>query len=211
MMNLNELNLDILKEVCNIASGRALASLIDLTGLKIERSSTDVRLEDFRNIPAIFGSEDSIIAATSQDSFGDLKSSIFVGFDERSVNILLDAINEKFSLPSTEFDFYNMTEVHLSTISEIGGILTGSYIGAIANFIKAEISLNVPTIAVDMSAAIISQVLSTSLHEDDKILLISTDFTINGELINIKIILLPEEGALNFLISSIKRYYLEIE
>lgn len=208
--NINAYNLDILKEVCNIASGNALKALIDLTGLNLDITVPDVRLADFRELPKAFGSEDSVIAAISQEVAGDFDSSILLGLDGQSIMVLLSNVNKKFDINDDEINVSNLKESQLSTLNEVGSILSGSYVSAIADFIKADISLTAPSIAVDMSGAILTQLLCTMDSSIEKVLLIGTDLCIDGEVINAKIVLIPQEGALNFLLESVKKHYVEL-
>lgn len=210
MNNINEYNLDILKEVCNIASGNALKSLIDLTGLNLDIKVPDVRLADFRELPKAFGSEDSVIAAVSQKVKGELKSSILLGLDGESVTVLLSNINKKFNINNDSVCINNLTDTQLSTLNEVGSILSGSYVSAISDFIKANVSLTAPSIAVDMSGAILTQVLCDMDSNIDKVLLIGTDLCIDGQVINAKIVLLPNEGALSFLLESVEQHYVRL-
>lgn len=210
MNNINEYNLDILKEVCNIASGNALKSLIDLTGLNLDIKVPDVRLADFRELPKAFGSEDSVIAAVSQEVEGELKSSILLGLDGESVAVLLSNINKKFNINNDVVCINNLTDTQLSTLNEVGSILSGSYVSAISDFIKANVSLTAPSIAVDMSGAILTQVLCGMDSNIDKVLLIGTDLCIDGQVINAKIVLLPKEGALSFLLESVEQHYVRL-
>lgn len=210
MNNINEYNLDILKEVCNIASGNALKSLIDLTGLNLDITVPDVRLADFRDLPKAFGSEDSVIAAISQEVEGEFNSSILLGLDEESVKVLLTNVNNKFGMENDTVKVSNLTDTQLSTLTEVGSILSGSYVSAISDFIKANVSLTAPGIAVDMAGAILTQVLCAMNTSVDKVLLIGTDLCIDGQVINAKIVLLPREGALSFLLESVKRHYVRV-
>lgn len=210
MKMINDYNLDILKEVCNIASGNALKSLIDLTGLNLDITVPDVRLTDFRELPNVFGSEDNIIGAISQDVKGDFESSILLGLDGESMRVLLSSIIEKFGNNNENVDVKNLTEAQLSTLSEVGGILSGSYISAISDFIKTNTSLTVPSVAVDMSGAILTQVLCALESDISQVLLIGTDLCVDGKVINAKIVLLPQDGALDFLLYSVKKHYVRL-
>lgn len=212
MNNMNEMNLSILREVCNIASGNALKSLIGLTGLNLDIDVPSVELSDFRNLPSMFfGSEDSVIAAVSQDIEGDLKASILLGVDGESIKILLDNINKNYNMEKgKQVDISNLDESQISMINEVGSILSGSYVSALADFIKAESSLTAPTIAVDMSGAILSQVFSSLDSQEDKVLLIGTNLTIDKKIINAKIVLLPKKGALDYLLETVTAQYVNI-
>lgn len=208
--NINDYNLDILKEVCNIASGNALKSLIDLTGLNLDISVPDVRFADFRELPKVFGSEDSVIAAISQEAAGEFDSSILLGLDGESIKVLLSNVNKKFNISDSDISVNNLTESQLSTLNEVGSILSGSYVSAIADFIKASIDLTAPSIAVDMSGAILTQILCSLDSSVEQVLLIGTDLCIDGKVINAKIILIPQQGALDFLLESVKKYYVRL-
>lgn len=211
MKNMDEMNLSILREVCNIASANALKSLIGLTGLRLDIGVPNVDLADFRELTTIFGSEDSVIAAVSQDVEGDINSSILLGLDGKSIKILLENINKVFGLESSaEIDINNLDESQISILNEVGSILSGSYISSISDFIQTESSLTAPTIAIDMSGAILSQVLCNLDQEEDRILLIGTNIYVDNEVINAKIVLLPRHGALDYLLDTVRARYVNV-
>lgn len=209
---MGEMNLSILREVCNIASGNALKSLVELTGLNLDIDVPAVEFADFRELPTrFFESDDNIVGAVSQDIIGDLNASILVGLDSDSMVLLLDNIQKTFGVyDESSVEINNLTDSQLSMLSEIGSILAGSYVSALSDFIKAESKLTAPSVAVDMSAAILSQVFSCIDSHDDRVLLIGTNLTIDKKVINTKIVLLPRAGALDYLLETVQSQYVNV-
>lgn len=209
---MDEMNLSILREVCNIASGNALKALVELTGLNLDIDIPSVELADFRELPTrFFKSDENVVAAISQDILGDLNASILVGVDRDSIELLLENMQKTFGVyDDSEIDINCLTESQLSMVSEIGSILSGSYVSALSDFIKAENNLTAPSLAVDMSAAILSQVFSNVDSQDDRVLLIGTNLTIDKKIINTKIVLLPREGTLSYLLDTVQKQYVNV-
>lgn len=206
--DLNEMDLSILREVCNIGSGNALRSLYELTKLNLDIDVPTLEFADFRELPIkFFNSEENIIATVSQDVEGDLDASLLLGIEGKSMELLLNSMQENFEMQDAKkADISSLDETQLSMVSEIGSILCGSYISALSDFIQSSNQLSAPVVAIDMSAAVISQIVS-DIGSEDKILLIGTNLSLDGNIINAKIILLPKKGALDYLIDSVQKYY----
>lgn len=212
LSKLNEVNIDILKELSNISSGHALKSFIELTDLSLDIRVPEIKLIDFRDLPKIFGDEDNIIAAVSQEVAGEINASILIGMDGPSISVLLKNMYKKFSLECKDDDISieNLSEDHLSVLTEVGSILSGTYISTLSDFVKASATLSCACIAVDMAGAIMSQILCTLDSNPDKVLILGTEIFVNDETINTKIILLPDDDTLDYLISSVNKYYVNV-
>ena len=90
-----------------------------------------------------------------------------------------------------------------SCLEEIGNILAGSYINAIASLTGMTIDISVPSLTIDMAGAILSVPAVKFSMIGDKVLLIDDSFIIdNGELKS-NIILIPEIESLSVLFSKL--------
>jgi len=91
-------------------------------------------------------------------------------------------------------DDEEFTEMEASALSEVGNIITGAYLNALATFTNMKIVSTPPQMAVDMAGAILSVPAIEFGMLGDKLLLIQTQFF--DELrIDGYFILIPDVGS----------------
>lgn len=164
--NLNSLQLDALKEVANIGAGNSATALSILFSQKIDMAVPSVDIIKFDSLLDKYG-EDEVVAVLVK-VIGDISGSVLYVF-EKSVafNII-----EKLTGSTNKY----LDAMGQSVISEIGNIISSSFMNAIAEFIKVEAVASVPAIANDMiSAVLISTFIEVGQH-DEHILDIQTHF-----------------------------------
>ena len=93
-------------------------------------------------------------------------------------------------------------EMDLSAIKEIGNIIAGSYLSALATMTGMVITSSVPYLAIDMAAAILSVPAIQFGQFGDNALLIQTEFG-NEHMIDGYFILLPEIDSYEKILKSL--------
>ena len=120
--------------------------------------------------------------------------------------MMLYILEEEFAsqLTTTLFgmgveDITNLNEMEKSLISEVGNIMSASYINAIASLTGMTIDRSVPTLTTDMVGALLSVPVIQFAQVGDKVLFIDDGFTIGGKEIKSNMILVPEMASLETL------------
>ena len=137
---LNDMQLDVLKEIGNIGAGNATTALSTMLNVKMDMSVPNVALIQFKDISTIIGSEDQTVVG------------ILLGLEgaHHLVNSLMlqndDVVDE-----SADF-----TDMEMSALNEIGNIASGSYLTAISSLTKLNIIATVPQMTIDMIGALLS-------------------------------------------------------
>lgn len=109
-------------------------------------------------------------------------------FTRLLINTLLDKQIDSFE---------HIEEMDLSALKEIGNILAGSYIGAMATLTGLDIHLSPPDIAVDMVGAILSYPAALFGTISDKVLYIEEDFVRAEDSIRSHLLILPDPESLS--------------
>ncbi|NLZ81051.1 MAG: CheY-P-specific phosphatase CheC, partial [Clostridiales bacterium] len=94
------------------------------------------------------------------------------------------------------------TEIELSALSEMGNIITGSYLSALSGLLKMNINMSVPYISVDMAGAILSVPAIEFGKVGDQVLLIQTNFGDESE-ISGYFMLIPQEDSYGKILKSL--------
>ena len=180
---LNDMQLDVLKEIGNIGAGNATTALSTMLNVKMDMSVPNVALIQFKDISTIIGSEDQTVVGILLGLEGDIDGMMLFIFDTKSAHHLVNSL-----MLQNDADF---TDMEMSALNEIGNIASGSYLTAISSLTKLNIIATVPQMTIDMIGALLSVPASEFGKYGDKLLLIQTQF---GELDFVKgyFLLIPE-------------------
>jgi chemotaxis protein CheC len=96
-------------------------------------------------------------------------------------------------------------EMEVSVLMELANIMGGTYISALSNFLSIKIGLSTPSQAYDMSDAIIDQVLGLMAADVNDVLYLKTEFTINEEKIDGKILIFTDADSLTNMLDAVNK------
>ncbi|CAM3376616.1 chemotaxis protein CheC [Hydrogenibacillus schlegelii] len=149
---LSDFHLDLIREIGNIGAAHATTSLAKLTGTRIEMSVPSARLLRLADVGALVGEERTVAAAYLAFG-GDIEGSIFLLFPPDGVRALLRRLLPGIEAASGAEDGFSPLE--WSAFKEVGNILAGSLLSALADFTGLRIVPGVPDATVDMGQAIL--------------------------------------------------------
>ena len=186
---IDKTKLDVLKELANIGVGNAVTSLS--TMLNEEKINMDVpsaRLVLLQDVPELLGGAELPVAGVYIGSSGDADLTIlFVLPLDSGVNLISTLVPGSNGL----FD-----EMGISVLTEVGNILTTSYLNALSFMTNLLLIPNPPEVAVDMSGAIISTIMAEKYMVEDEVVLLSTALKSMKTRIEGHILIFPDAGAL---------------
>ncbi|MBD7983552.1 chemotaxis protein CheC [Sporosarcina sp. Sa2YVA2] len=190
---INDLHLDVLKEIGNIGAAHAATAMSQLLGRKIEMLVPNVNLVSFDEMFELAGGAEKIVAGIFLRIQGDLSGSMFFVLPVESANQFIRNL-----IQDTTFDFNEVpiSEMGVSAMQELGNILSGSYLSALSDFTGLNIHPTVPSLSVDMVGAIVSFGLIEVSHYSDEVIVIDTRIIDEGDeessTINGHFLLLPD-------------------
>ncbi|WP_058307793.1 chemotaxis protein CheC [Gracilibacillus massiliensis] len=168
MDNLSQQHLDVLKEVGNIGAGNAATALSGLLNKKIDMSIPSIKIVDFNELMEYVGGPDQVIVSVFLRIQGEAPGSMFFVLSPEESHSLVE------QLIGTSADNIEENELAISAISEIGNILSGSYLSALSDFTSINLQPTVPNLTIDMAAAILMQGLIEISQESDYAIIIDT-------------------------------------
>ncbi len=169
----NSTYLDVLKEVGNIGAGNATTALAQMLQRKIDMKVPQADLIEFHDIGETIGGEETIMAGVYMLVDGDITGSMMFLLEKSSAKHLVNQMMGGYGNPEAE-DF---NEMEMSALQEIGNIMTGSYLNALAGLTNMMIYPSPPAITIDMAQAILSVPAIEFGVLGDKLLMIQTRFT----------------------------------
>lgn len=183
---LDEMTRDALREFGNIGAGHAATALSILLGGRVTMSVTDARLCPFGEIVSVVDGEETLVAAVFIRLQGEIPGNMFVLFTLPSVDRLLNRLIGDIDVRD------DYTDLELSAIAEVGNILSGAYVTAISDLCGISLNQSVPSVAIDMAAAVLDIGLMMSGNDNNEAILISTAVGHGGQHIDGHFFMLPD-------------------
>ncbi|MDR1754160.1 MAG: chemotaxis protein CheC [Eubacterium sp.] len=192
--DLNEMQLDVLKEIGNIGSGNASTALSSMIGKEIEIRLPTVKILGFQEAIDNNGSPEDLIAAILIRLKGSIKGMILLLINKEFAEVILNIFFGKSNI-----DLLKLDESDISALSEIGNIMGSSYMSAIATLTGLEIGVEAPSFTADMLGAVMSVPVIEFGEVGDKLLCIDKEIMIDGVKLESNMMLIPTVESLSVL------------
>jgi len=195
---LTEFQNDALREVGNIGIGHATTSLSKMVNKKVSISLPEMKLLPLIEVPALVRNEAPVVGVILQLT-GDAKGYLLLLLSKSTAKMLIKLIIGE-SDETKGFD-----EMEVSVLLELANIMGGTYISALSNFLSISIGISTPSQAYDMSDAIVDQVLGLMSPDVNDVLFLKTEFIINEEKIDGKILIFTDPDSLKNMLDAINK------
>lgn len=196
--DLNELQLDVLKELGNIGAGNAATALADMLMTPIDISVPVVNILDYETAMQKMGGPEVMIVGMLISFEGDIKGMIMFLLEKEFAHMTLNAL-----LGQSISGFEEIDETGHSALEEVGNIMAGSYVNAIASMTNMRIELSVPSMTIDMLGAILSVPAIHYANMSDKVIWIENDMTGAQATASNHILMLPDVESLEKIMSAL--------
>lgn len=173
---LNDVELDLAKEIINIGLGKAADSMAFFTKEKVFIRSFDVKLKDASSVRELSKKDKGeLLYVLTTEVKGELGGICYLIFSEKEVNELL-----KVSLPTSVLEDKEKLEVMSEAILlEMDNIIVASVITQFSNFFDYNTYGDVPSLSITPSNGF-SQILESTCKSVDYILNFKSEFTTTG-------------------------------
>ena len=195
--NVNEMYLDVFKEIGNIGSGNATTAIANMLNATIDMKVPKVELMEASKLGGAICPEEETIVGIFLEVTMDISGSMMFLLKMDAARHLVNKL-----LGTTKTGEEPFGEMELSVLKEIGNIIAGSYLSAISNMTNMTIAPSVPYISVDMAAAILSVPAIMFGQYGENALFIETEFG-DDVMINGYFILMPDEDSYVKILSSL--------
>jgi chemotaxis protein CheC len=155
-------------------------------------------LED---VADLFGAPDDVAAAVLMNMMGDLTGRTLVLIPKPSALVLCDIL---FRRPAGATEHLGPMEE--SGIKEAGNILASAYLNALSDFMGMMLIPSVPSLVVDLIAAVLTTAYLNFGHDRDLVFCVETSFRIEGasEPLRGHFLLLPDMPSLRAIFDAIR-------
>ncbi len=196
--DLNNMHIDVLKEIGNIGAGNAATALAKMLGRKVDMEVPKVRIVEFKDVSDILGGAEMTVVGILLNVSGDIKGNILFVLQIDAAHLLVNMLVGK---PLENVDDFN--EIEISALKEIGNILSGSYISALSELTGLDIKPSVPNMAIDMAGAILSVPAIEFGKVGDNVLYIETEFKEGSNRVIGDFFLIPDIGSYEIMLKAL--------
>jgi len=199
-LNFGALHMDALRETANIGAGHAATALSRLTGRRVMVSVPEVSILPLEEVGGMLGDPGEVVTAVIVRVAGGMQGrtlQVFEGATAAKLVSFLMNVREP-EIPA------GFGDLERSAVKEIGNIIVGAYLTALAEFTGMTFTMSVPDFAIDMAAAILMTSYLNFGGEDDFVLSIGTSLDVDGvDELSAHFLLLPDEDSLNRILEAL--------
>lgn len=196
--NLNEMQMDVLREIGNIGSGNAATSLSSMLAKPIWIEVPQIKLLDYNAVTQALGGPENMIVGILLQLSGEVTGMMMFllqkDFAHMAVNALL---GENLS------NFSEIDEMALSAIQEVANIMAASYVNAVSSLTGLMINISVPDLCVDMAGAILSVPAIHYANISDRIIFIEDQFSSEEDRVTSHVLLIPDVDSLEKIMTNL--------
>ncbi|MBQ6318427.1 MAG: chemotaxis protein CheC [Lachnospiraceae bacterium] len=194
--NLNDLQLDVMREIGNIGAGNACTALSVLLGTTIDMSVPRIQLLGYETTTELLGGEDNMVIGLKVEVNGDLDGMMLHVVEKRFAERIINTFYAK------EIDsITNLDEMDSSVLNEMANITSGAYANSIATLTGLFVNIGTPNQVPGKVSEILKLPLNEFVKPGEKVLVVDEEFTIDDEHISSNMILALESESLEKLFS----------
>lgn len=149
---LSELQKDVLREIGNIGAGNATTSMSKLINKQVAMEVPSVQIVTINEMMDIIGGPEKLIVAIFFRIKGEVTGTVYfvLTIEEAEYLVRHMTMDDQLTVMNNNGE---TNEIAISVLQEVANILTGSYLTALADFTKLNMSTTVPYLSIDMAAA----------------------------------------------------------
>jgi len=196
--SLNDMQMDVLREIGNIGAGNAATSLSVLLGQPVDIVLPKVNLMEFNEVTNAVGGPETLTYGVLLNLFGEVEGMIMFLLDKDFAHLVLNIL-----MGGQFANFDEMDEMALSAIKEVGNILSAAYVRSIGELTGLDIQVSVPEVSIDMAGALLSVPIIRFGAVGERMLSIEEKFQSAQESVVSHMILFAEVESLNLILSKL--------
>ncbi len=200
LLTLKEVQLDALREVANIGGGHAATALSQLTGSTIMITVPTIHITRLEDVPLQLGDGEEPVAAVLMHVMGDLTGRTLLVFPQQTALRMAQLVLRR---PGAAAAFGPLEQ---SAIKEAANILAGAYMNALSEFMGLMLLPSPPSLAVDMSAAVLTTAHLQFATEHEYVFCVESEFLMDesGARFRGVFLLLPDPASLHAILRAIR-------
>lgn len=203
MIQLSDLQNDALIEIFNIGAGQAAASLSEIVGDEVKLSVPRVAFYARNAITAdMLMLEGERLGSVRQTFSGPFRIDAALLFsEENALEVVREMIGSQVSVD-------DLVDFEQEAMCELGNIILNACVASIGDMLQIQLDSTLPTYLVDMSTAIIDDLVAD--QGQPVVLVLHIDLTIERRETNGCLVFLLSSSSLNDLLQAVDRFIARI-
>ena len=178
------------REMANIGLGHATTALAGLTGKKIEMSVPDAEAVPLEELPLLLGNEELSVGVYMPIT-GDIDGHVAFVMPWEAAQTLWTMLVGASPQEPEEID-----ALYASVLTEVGNIIDGGFLSAIADMTGLLLEATPPQLCVDMGVSVIAAIVCEAAVADSAALAVRTTIGMAGEGLEGMFLFVPTYGGL---------------
>ncbi len=187
---LNDMQLDALRELANIASGTAATALGQMLGQEVDLSVPRALALSLPDAVDACGTADALVSGVVIPLEGDIAGLVLLLIPTDHAARLCELLGVEAG-----------SEVGDSALCEIGNILGTSYLNGLAAMTGMYLGPRPPHLTTDMLGAIVASLLAQTVGQSDTVLVLDSELDLMQDPCSITFMLLPSSGGVTDLLA----------
>ena len=190
MSRYTETQLDALRELANIGSGKASGALSSMLGRSVDITVPSASVLPMADAVGTIGDPEAEYTGVVLGVAGAMPASVLLLFTPRDARLMCGLLGVEAG-----------TEIGVSALMEIGNIVGTSYINALAEMTGMALEPTPPGVASDMLGAIVETVLAERAGASDMALLLDSSLVVEETDCSVSFLLMPDQGGVDQLLA----------
>lgn len=194
---MNQMQLDVLRELGNIGAGNAATALAKMLNRRIDMKVPKVEILEFKDVVELLGGPEVPTCGIYFHFEGDMTGNIMFLLEQKSSKMLSNM------LLCRDDENEELDEFERSALQEIGNILTGAYVSSLTTLTNLNMKISIPSLTTDMAGAILSVPIIQYGQVGDKVVLIETELNEGDHDIKGFFFLVPDVESFEILLKTL--------
>lgn len=196
--DLNEMQIDALREVGNIGAGHAATSLSQLLGRPIDVAQPALEIVPLSEVPAVFGGPEQLVAAVYSRLLGEIEGGILLMATRDDALRLADFMHDRD--PGSSVSFGHSEEV---LVNHVFSVLQSAYAASIGRLASLDVLPAEASFALDMAGAILEVATAYVGMTASSAALVRTRLSVEEHSVGVGLFFLPEPHSLEVILGKL--------
>lgn len=196
--DLDEIQLDALREIGNIGSGNAATALAQMLDRPVDITVPTIGILEYQDVIESLGGPEQLLVGLMFQLGGDVTGMIMFLLKKEFAHLVMQQLMG-LSFPEDG----TIDEMGASAIQEVGNIMAGSFANAIGELTGLTIDISVPDLCIDMTGSILSAPAIYYANISDKIICIEDKLSNGDTDAGTHVLMVPEVDSLNKIMESL--------
>jgi len=201
LRDLKATQLDALREIANIGAGHAATALSKLLRGRVMISVPEISVSRLEDVGPMVAAPEAPVAAVLMHMLGDLTGRTLLVFPYDTAMSITRQLVGDFPAGGPG----QLSPMEQSALKEVGNIVGSAYLTALGDFMNVMLLPSPPSLAVDMTAAILTTAYLQFSSDRDYVFCIENDFMMADRDTALRgyFLLLPDPAALHAILRAL--------